>query len=73
LEYVPEPDWIPFVQRQYAAVAPGARLILSHYRNPDEPMVDLREVIEQAGFTATGQVDIPGTAIVWVDAAATAT
>jgi 2-polyprenyl-3-methyl-5-hydroxy-6-metoxy-1,4-benzoquinol methylase len=69
LEYVPEPDWIPFILRQYAAVAPGGRLILSHYRNPDEPVVDLCEVIELAGFTATGQVDISGTAIVWVDAA----
>ena len=64
LEYVPEPDWIPFVRRQYAAVAPSGRLILSHYRNLDEPLVNLRAVVEQAGFTVTGQVDIPGTAIV---------
>jgi trans-aconitate methyltransferase len=68
LEYVPVSDWIPFVRRQYAAVAPGGRLILSHYRNPDEPVVDLCEVIEQAGFTVAGQVEMPGTAIVWVDA-----
>jgi SAM-dependent methyltransferase len=72
LEYVPEPDWIPFVRRQYAAVAPGGRLILGHYRNPDEPVVDLCEVMEQAGFTVAGQVAIPGTAIAWVDAAASA-
>jgi trans-aconitate methyltransferase len=68
LEYVPEPDWIPFVRRQHAAVAQGGRLILSHYRNPDEPVVDLCEVIEQTGFTVAGQVEIPGTTIVWVDA-----
>jgi 2-polyprenyl-3-methyl-5-hydroxy-6-metoxy-1,4-benzoquinol methylase len=71
LEYVPEPNWIPFLLRQYAAVAPGGRLILSHYRNPEEPVVDLCEVIGQAGFTVAGQVEVPGTAIVWVDAAAT--
>jgi hypothetical protein len=68
LEYVPEPDWTPFVRRQYAAVAPGGRLILCHYRNPGEPLVDLRAFVEQAGFRAAGQVDIPGTSIVWIDA-----
>jgi 2-polyprenyl-3-methyl-5-hydroxy-6-metoxy-1,4-benzoquinol methylase len=69
LEYVPEPDWILFVRRQYAAVAPGGRLILSYYHDPDEPVVDLCEMIEQAGFTVAGRIEIPRTSIAWVDAA----
>jgi len=68
LEYVPQTDWIPFIRRQYEAVAPGGRLILSHYRNLDEPDVDIRQVVEEAGLTATGHTAIPGTSVVWVDA-----
>jgi 2-polyprenyl-3-methyl-5-hydroxy-6-metoxy-1,4-benzoquinol methylase len=68
LEYVPEPDWIPFVRRQQIAVAPGGRLIVSHYRNVDEAEVDAGAVVERAGFTVLGRAAAPGVSIAWVAA-----
>jgi len=66
LEYVPEPDWIDFVQRQHAAVSPGGRLILCHYRNAAEPYVDVGCVSEQAGYQLMGRTEAPGLAIAWI-------
>jgi 2-polyprenyl-3-methyl-5-hydroxy-6-metoxy-1,4-benzoquinol methylase len=66
LEYVPEPDWITFVERQYAAVAAGGRLVLCHYRNPEEPYVDVAIVAERAGHSVTGRTEAPGVAIAWI-------
>ena len=67
LEYVPESDWIPFLRCQYAAVAPGGRLIVGHYRNPDERWVDVAAVVERAGFAVSGRADAP-ISIAWIDA-----
>jgi 2-polyprenyl-3-methyl-5-hydroxy-6-metoxy-1,4-benzoquinol methylase len=67
LEYVPEPDWVVFVQRQYDAVSPGGRLILCHYRNAEEPYVDVPNVAERAGCPVTGRTEAPGVAIAWID------
>ena len=67
LEYVPHPDWVAFIQHQYSAVAVGGRLILCHYRNLDEPSIDPGLVAQSAGFTVSGRVEIPGTAIAWVE------
>lgn len=69
LEYVPEPDWAAFVQRQYNAVVEGGRLILCHYRNPEEPRVDVARVAELAGYVAAGRVEAPGVMIAWIDRA----
>jgi hypothetical protein len=66
LEYVPEPDWTVFVQRQYEAVSPGGRLILCHYRNAEEPYVDVASVAERAGYPVTGRTEAPGVAIAWI-------
>ena len=66
LEYVPEPDWAPFVQRQHAMVAPGGRLILCHYRNSNEAYVDVASVADRAGFAVTGRTDAPGVAVAWI-------
>ena len=67
LEYVPPADWIEFVSRQFAAVAPGGRLIVCHYRDPDEPYVDAGIVAEQVGFAVAGRIEAPGVAVVWVE------
>jgi 2-polyprenyl-3-methyl-5-hydroxy-6-metoxy-1,4-benzoquinol methylase len=67
LEYVPRTDWVEFVRRQYRAVASGGRLIVCHYRNPEEPYVALTPILEAADFSVAGGVDAPGVAIVWSD------
>lgn len=68
LEYVPPADHVEFTRRQFAAVAPGGRLILCHYRNPDEPPVDPGEVAARAGLRVGGRADGPRPRFVWVDA-----
>jgi 2-polyprenyl-3-methyl-5-hydroxy-6-metoxy-1,4-benzoquinol methylase len=67
LEYVPEPDWTAFVQRQHEAVSEGGRLILCHYRSPEEPRVDVATVAEQAGCVVAGRTEAPGVTIAWID------
>jgi 2-polyprenyl-3-methyl-5-hydroxy-6-metoxy-1,4-benzoquinol methylase len=70
IEYVPRLDWSTFVRHQHAAVAPGGRLILCHYRNAgdaDDPYVDLRDVASDAGYAVAGRVEVHGTAIAWID------
>jgi 2-polyprenyl-3-methyl-5-hydroxy-6-metoxy-1,4-benzoquinol methylase len=67
LEYVPQSDWVPFVRRQFSAVAVKGRLIVCHYRNVDEPRVDPGLVAQQAGLTVAGHAEVPGTAIAWIE------
>jgi len=67
LEYVPPADHIEFVSRQFAAVAPGGRLIVCHYRNPDEPDVDVGGIVAQAGFPVAGRIEAPGVSAVWIE------
>lgn len=67
LEYVPTSDWIPFVRRQCGAVAPGGRLILCHYRNADEPEVDVPAVLRQAGYAVAGVAEAPGASVAWTN------
>jgi 2-polyprenyl-3-methyl-5-hydroxy-6-metoxy-1,4-benzoquinol methylase len=67
VEYVPQQDWIVFVRRQYAAVAPGGRLILAHYRNVDEAHVDVGNLLVEAGHVVTGRAETPGVSIAWTE------
>jgi hypothetical protein len=69
LEYVPEADSITFVQAQYAAVSPGGRLIVCHYRNAEDPYVNVESVAERAGYIVAGRTEAPGVAIAWIDRA----
>jgi len=69
LEYVPQSDWMTFVRHQYAAVAPGGRLILCHYRNANESYVDVGMVAEQAGYVIAGRAEAPGVAVAWIQRA----
>ena len=68
LEYVPEPDLTVFIRRQHAAVAPGGRLIVSHYWNPGEPELDPGAAIERAGYTVGGRAQAPSVSVAWTDA-----
>ena len=73
LEYVPSTDWSEFIHRQYAAVAPGGRLIVCHYRNADDPYIDPGSIVEGAGYSVAGSTEAPGVAAAWIhrpDAAA---
>jgi hypothetical protein len=65
---VPEPDLTVFIRRQHAAVAPGGRLIVSHYRNPGEPELDPGAALERAGYTVSGRAAAPGVSVAWTDA-----
>jgi 2-polyprenyl-3-methyl-5-hydroxy-6-metoxy-1,4-benzoquinol methylase len=67
LEYVPAADWFEFVRRQYAAVAPGGRLILCHYRNTEDPYVDIKSVAEQCEYPVAGHAEAPSVAVCWIE------
>jgi 2-polyprenyl-3-methyl-5-hydroxy-6-metoxy-1,4-benzoquinol methylase len=67
LEYVPRADRAEFVRRQHAAVAPGGRLIVCHYRNSGDPPGDPRAVAIDAGFCVSGTTEAPGVEVAWVD------
>jgi len=67
LEYVPLNDRTDFVRRQYSAVAPGGRLIVCHYRGPDETSPYPEFFVERAGLRVAGRLEAPGVAAVWVE------
>jgi 2-polyprenyl-3-methyl-5-hydroxy-6-metoxy-1,4-benzoquinol methylase len=66
LEYVPEQDWSAFIRAQYAAVSPGGRLIVCHYRNAGEPYVEVGMIARQAGYPVAGRTEALGVAIAWI-------
>jgi hypothetical protein len=45
----------------------GGRLILCHYRNPEESRVDVARVAEQAGYAVAGRTEVAGVTIAWID------
>jgi hypothetical protein len=67
IEYVPRADWVDFVHDQYGAVACGGRLIVCHYRNRDDPYVELGPIIERAGHAVAGMLDVRGASIAWIE------
>jgi len=67
LEYVPRADWLEFIRRQYRAVSPGGRLIVCHYRNENDPVVDIASIVGSAGYKVAGRTEAPGVAIVWTE------
>jgi len=66
LEHVPRADWEVFVRRQLDWVVPGGRLIVCHYRNRDEPVVDVATQLEAWGFGVAGRIHDPVEAA-WTD------
>ncbi|MHC4957537.1 MAG: class I SAM-dependent methyltransferase [Planctomycetota bacterium] len=65
LEYLPEPDWPEYLRRVARAVAPGGRLVVSHYRNRGEPDVEVGPVLAAAGFAVKGRTSADGVSIAW--------
>jgi 2-polyprenyl-3-methyl-5-hydroxy-6-metoxy-1,4-benzoquinol methylase len=70
LEYVPRADWTEFIRRQYAAVAPGGRLIVAHYHNADEEPLDPGPAIDRAGYSVNGRTSAPGVSVAWIQSPA---
>lgn len=66
LEYVPRMDWESLVRRQLEWVSPGGRLIVCHYRNRDEPAVDVAARLCDWGFVVGGELHQPVEAA-WTD------
>ena len=69
LEYVPPADWFRLISTSMDALTPTGRLILCHYRNADEPRVDVAAVANSAGYTVIGWTEVTGTMIAWLDKA----
>jgi len=64
LEYIPEPDWPEYLRR---VASWGDRLIVCHYRNANEPVVEVAEVARRCGFDVAGTTQAPGVRAAWVD------
>ena len=66
LEYVPRADGETFVRRQLEWIASGGRLIVCHYRNRDEPVLDVAAHLEAWGLEVAGFLHEPIEAA-WTD------
>ena len=66
LEHVPRADWSAFVERQLSWVVPGGRMIVCHYRNAHEEVVDVGALLEGWGFAVAGRIRDPFEAA-WTD------
>jgi len=66
LEYVQPGDWPEFIERQYTAVADGGRLIVCHYREPQDA-VDVTSLLLGLGYHVSGEAAAPGVSIAWCD------
>jgi 2-polyprenyl-3-methyl-5-hydroxy-6-metoxy-1,4-benzoquinol methylase len=69
LEYVPRADRVELLRRQYAALAPGGRLIVCHYRNAGDEPQRPHLVAREAGFDVSGTTEASGVEVAWIDAA----
>ena len=67
LEYVQARDWPEFIARQYSAVAPGGRLILSHNRNETDARVDLSALLARLGYCVVDSAEAPGKSFAWCE------
>lgn len=66
LEYVQPNDWPEFIARQYSAVAEGGRLIVCHYREPQDA-VDVAALLVGLDYQVRGQAEAPGVSVAWCD------
>lgn len=65
VEYVPRADHVDFARSQLAAVTPGGRLILCHYRNGGEAPVDVAAVLRATGLEVAGRRSAPNVEVAW--------
>lgn len=66
LEYVQPRDWPEFIARQYSAVAAGGRLIVCHYREPEDA-VDIEALLGGLGYEVRGKASAPGVSVAWCE------
>jgi 2-polyprenyl-3-methyl-5-hydroxy-6-metoxy-1,4-benzoquinol methylase len=66
LEYVQPRDWPEFIARQYSALAEGGRLIVCHYREPEDA-VDIEALLSALGYDVRGHAAAPGVSVVWCE------
>jgi len=64
IECVPEADWPELIRRQAAWAEP---LIVCHYRNANEPAVDVTSLVESCGYEIAGSTQAPGVRVTWLD------
>ena len=64
LEYVPPEDWPEYLRR---VARPARRLIVCHYVNADEQLVDCAELLDRCGYDVAGESDAPGVSLAWTD------
>lgn len=68
LECVQPRDRPEFLRRLLAlAVAPGGRLIVCHYPNAGEALIDVAATLAQLGYTVAGRASAPNVALAWID------
>jgi SAM-dependent methyltransferase len=66
LEYVQPRDWPAFIARQFSAVAEGGRLIVCHYREPEDA-VDVEALLSGLGYEVSGHAEAPGVSVTWCE------
>jgi ubiquinone/menaquinone biosynthesis C-methylase UbiE len=64
LEYVPAGDWPEYLRR---VARPARRIIVCHYVNPDEQLVDCAQLLERNGFPVAGASTAPNVSLAWAD------
>jgi len=68
LECVPKRDRPAFVRRTLdRAVAGGGRLIVCHYPDRGEDLVDVASFLESVGFPVSGRACAPNVALAWTE------
>jgi SAM-dependent methyltransferase len=67
LEYVQRPDWPEFLARQFSAVADGGRLIVCHYRNVEDEILDVPALLTRLGYDIVGHAEVPGKSVAWCE------
>lgn len=65
-EYVQPDDWPAFIARQYSAVMEGGRLIVCHYRDPEDA-VDVAALLSALGYDVCDHAEAPGVSLAWCE------
>lgn len=64
--YQSAPRDVYFEAIRSSAVAEGGRLIVCHYREPEEA-VDVEALLSGLGYDVSGETQAPGVSVVWCD------
>jgi SAM-dependent methyltransferase len=67
LEYVLPEDRAEFVAKQADWVAPGGRLVVCHYHDPDGTLIDTGAFLADHGHVVVGTGGADGVSLAWTD------